>query len=108
MFSQCYQYQKSFSNQFSKNDFDLTLCNSEISLIKIFDQLFASGVNLGRLISMYVYGALFAIEIVKNGLMPGVSLLVSDWIDDYIVSTLKPALVNESRWETYEKLFNLV
>ena len=108
MILQCYHYQKLFSDQFSKNDFDLSLSNSEMSMRKIFDKLFETGINLGRIISMYVYGALFSLEILKIGMMPAACLLISDWIDDYVVSSLKPALMQLNRWQHYEKLFNLV
>lgn len=108
MFLQCYHYQKLYSDQFSTNDFDLSLSNSEMSIRKIFDKLFENGVNLGRLVSMYVYGALFALEILKKGVMPLVCLLVPDWIDDYILSCLKPMLMQQNRWECYEKLLNVM
>lgn len=105
MYFQCNQFESTFYDQFSEQDFDRS--NPRFSMWKIFDELFATGVTLGRIIAMYFYASLFALEFARRDSWI-MYMSLPAWTDEYIDGFLKPRLIENDQWQFYEKFFHLL
>lgn len=106
MLDYCRAFSALYREKFSDKDFILSLQHAKPSLHKIFNRLFFDGVTLGRVTSMYAYGAFYAEEYLKRNLTD-ICFAIPCWINEYVITYLKPRLITEKRWDTYERLFHL-
>ena len=71
------------------------------NLYKVYDELFCNGITLGCVLSMYVFAGLLATTFT----FPSEAVKIADWVDDYILTRLKPTLIELNRWQYYAPLF---
>ena len=107
MIGRCRYYQDLYRSYLARQHYDSSPVTAPISLDIFLEGLFEDGITLQRIVLMYAYGGVLALEMLKRNL-PAMSVQVPEWIDTYISKYIRPRVANEYRLKLYEKLFHLV
>lgn len=94
-----------YSKLYTEKDFDVS-ATAKISMHQKFQKCFEFGMTTHpAVVSIIIYGAMLAFEILKRG-MHGMCVLVPDWIDEYICHHVKPRL-DENQWNIMKRNLHL-
>jgi len=77
--------------------------SAQTKFVQVADEVFRDGINWGRIVAIFAFGAQLAQYCIRNGLQEDVDEIIL-WVGNYI-SSLSPWIYSNGGWEAFNQTF---